>query len=80
MTSSESIFIFNLKFSIMNQPQSIEMEEAVLSACLIETTAMSIVSNKLRAEMFYDPKHQKVFEALQHMYAVGTAIDILTVT
>ena len=56
------------------------MEEAVLSACLIETTAMSMVSNKLRAEMFYDPKHQKVFEALQHMYAVGTAIDILTVT
>ena len=80
MTSSESIFIFNLKFSIMNQPQSIEMEEAVLSACLIETTAMSMVSNKLRAEMFYDPKHQKVFEALQHMYAAGTAIDILTVT
>ena len=30
--------------------------------------------------MFYDPKHQKVFEALQHMYAAGTAIDILTVT
>ena len=44
----------------MNQPQAIDMEQAVLSACLIETTAMPLVSTKLRPEMFYEQRHQKV--------------------
>ncbi len=64
----------------MNQPQAIEMEAAVIGGCLIETTAMPMVSSKLRPEMFYDSRHEKIFAAMQTMHGAGTQIDILTVT
>ena len=64
----------------MNQPQAIDMEQAVLSACLIETTAMPLVSTKIRPEMFYEQRHQKVYDAMLHMSTHGTGIDILTVS
>ena len=64
----------------MNQPQAIDMEQAVLSACLIETTAMPLVSTKIRPEMFYEQRHQKVYDAMLHMSTQGTGIDILTVS
>ena len=48
------------------------MEQAVLSACLIETTAMPLVSTKIRPEMFYEQRHQKVYDAMLHMSTQGT--------
>lgn len=59
--------------------QAPEIEEAVIGACLIEQTAMPLVADKLRPEMFYITRHEIIYAALLAMYQAGTKIDILTV-
>ena len=59
-------------------PQAIELEEAIIGACLIEQEAMPLVADKLRPEMFYDNRHQLIYAALLAMYQTGKKIDILT--
>ena len=60
-------------------PQDAELEEAVIGACLIESTAITLVADMLRPEMFYDARHEEIFSALQSMYREGKEIDIITV-
>lgn len=60
-------------------PHDAELEEVVLGACLLETAAMTLVADKLRAEMFYEQSHSEIFSALLAMYHTGKRIDIITV-
>lgn len=62
------------------QPQALELEEAVIGACLIERDAFGQVSDYLKPQAFYDTKHQKVFAAIQTLAAENQPVDILTVT
>lgn len=41
------------------QPQAVELEKVVLGALMIDTDAFSVVSEMLKPETFYDPRHQK---------------------
>lgn len=61
-------------------PFALDYETAVLGACLLETKAMPLAIKYLRAEMFYEDKHQAVFSALEGMFNEGRSIDIITVT
>lgn len=56
-----------------------EIEEAVIGACLIERTAMPMVADRLRPEMFYIPRHSIIYSTLLAMHHAGIQIDILTV-
>ena len=47
------------------QPQALDLEEAVIGACLIEQDAFGQVSDYLKPESFYDSKNQHVFRAIQ---------------
>ena len=62
------------------QPQALELEEAVIGACLIERDAFGLVSDYLKPQSFYDTKHQKIFAAIQSLAAENHPVDILTVT
>ena len=61
-------------------PQAIEFEETVLGALMIEQDAFSLVSDILKPESFYEIKHQKIYSAIQSLYAERKPIDIITVT
>lgn len=61
------------------QPQNIEMEQAVLGALLIEQDAFSRISEVLRPESFYDHRHQIIFEAIRSLNVQQRPVDILTV-
>jgi len=61
-------------------PQSVELEEAVLGACLLEKEAIQTVSLILQPESFYKEQNAKVFRACQYLYNKNEAVDILTVT
>jgi replicative DNA helicase len=61
-------------------PQAIELEEAILGACMLEQDAILEISNILRAEMFYKDSHQKIFQAVYDLSNNFKPIDILTVT
>ena len=61
-------------------PQAIEVEEAVLGACMIEREAIFKVAPILSEESFYNAEHQIIFKAVLELSDSGKKIDLLTVT
>lgn len=61
------------------QPQNIEMEQAVIGALMIEQDAYSQVGEILKPESFYDHRHQILFDAIRSLNAQQRPVDILTV-
>lgn len=61
-------------------PQAVDFEEAVLGALMLESDAFGRISETLLSgEYFYEPKNQKIFEAIRFLAVNNKAIDILTV-
>jgi replicative DNA helicase len=61
-------------------PQSIETEEAVLGAIIIEKDALTDVIDILRPESFYKEAHVRIYTAILSLFAESEPIDIITVT
>ena len=61
-------------------PQSVELENAVLGATLLEKTALSITMDLLFPEVFYKEAHSIIFDAAQQLFKENNPVDILTVT
>src|SRR5512142_2425614 len=45
-------------------PYDIEVEQALLGAILVDNRALETVSAQLKAEHFYEPLHQRLYEAM----------------
>lgn len=60
-------------------PQDKDVEEAVLGALMLEKDAYTTVCDILKPESFYEPKHQRIYEAIQSLGAAQQPIDMLTV-
>ncbi len=69
-----------LEISGKKQPQVPEIEEAVLGALMLEKDAYSVVSDILTPECFYEPRNQKIYDAIVSLGARQRPIDLLTVT
>lgn len=61
------------------QPQALDIEQVVLGALMIDSDAFSVVSEILRPETFYEPKHQHIYEAIQSLNMDERPVDIMTV-
>lgn len=62
-------------------PQSIELEEAVLAACLLERDTFEKVMEILYTpECFYLEKHIEIYKAMCELYNSGNVVDLITVT
>ena len=61
------------------QPQALELERVVLGALMIDKDAFSLVSESLRPDTFYEPKHQKIYRAIQSLSMNERPVDIMTV-
>ena len=61
------------------QPQATDIERIVLGALMIDKDAFSVVSEVLKPETFYEPKHQKIFKAIQTLNIEESPVDIMTV-
>ena len=61
------------------QPQNIDMEQAVLGAILIEQDAFGRISEVLQPESFYDHRHQIIYDAVRSLTVQQRPVDILTV-
>ncbi len=60
-------------------PQSIELEEAVLGAIMLEKNALTDVIEILRPDSFYKEAHQHIYKAIVELFNGAQPIDILTV-
>lgn len=61
-------------------PHSVEAEQSVLGAVMLSGEAAAIAVEKLRAEDFYRPAHQSIFEAVLALFDGDQAIDAITVS
>jgi len=59
-------------------PQNIEAEESLLSAILVDNTALLEVVEILAPEDFYRTAHQKIFAAISDLFNHGEPIDLVT--
>jgi replicative DNA helicase len=60
-------------------PQSIETEESLLSAILIDNKTLLDVIEILSPEDFYKPAHQKIFDAITDLFKKNEPADLVTV-
>lgn len=60
-------------------PQAVEIEESILGALMLETTAIEHVENILKPECFYNDSHAKIYEAITEMHSKQLPIDLMTV-
>jgi len=61
------------------QPQALELEEMVLGALMLEKDAYTLVCDLLVPDSFYEPRNQKIYQAISTLGANQRPIDMLTV-
>ena len=62
------------------QPQAMEIERAVLGALMIDKDAYTVVCEMLHPESFYEPRNQKVYQAIRDLELREQPVDVWTVT
>lgn len=61
-------------------PQSLEAEDAILSAILIDNSTLMDVLEVLAPDDFYKTAHQKIFAAITELFTRNEPIDLVTLT
>ena len=61
------------------QPQALDIERVVLGALMIDKDAFSVVSEIIRPESFYEPRNQKIYQAIQTLNMSEKPVDFMTV-
>jgi len=64
----------------LTPPHSVEAEQSVLGALLIDATAWDQVADVVSAADFYRPDHRLIFEALAELAAASHPGDVVTVS
>ncbi len=62
------------------QPQNVEAEASLLGAILIDSDAIVKVADKITADDFFDPRHQRIYAAVTQLYEKRKPIDVLTLS
>ncbi|KKU58415.1 MAG: replicative DNA helicase [Candidatus Amesbacteria bacterium GW2011_GWA2_47_11b] len=61
-------------------PHSVETEQSVLGALLLDRDAVVTVVEFLRPEHFYEEKHGQIFSVIMELYQEREPVDVVTVT
>jgi replicative DNA helicase len=61
-------------------PQSIEAEESIISAILLDNGTLLDVLEILTPEHFYRTAHQKIFAAIGELFSKAEPVDLVTLT
>lgn len=61
-------------------PNSIEAEQSVLGAMLLDKEAISIGAEILKDDDFYREVHNEIFQAIVNIYNAGEPVDLITLT
>ncbi|NVJ88217.1 MAG: replicative DNA helicase [Flavobacteriaceae bacterium] len=61
-------------------PQSLDLEEAVLGAMMIDKKGIDDVIDILHSDAFYDNKHKEIYAVIYELFQNSQPIDLLTVS
>ena len=59
-------------------PNNPEAEQAVIGSMLMDQEAISIASEQLTDEDFYNPRFKVLFQTIVDLYRSGSAVDVIT--
>lgn len=59
-------------------PYSLEAEQSVLGAVLLEPSSLLTVLDYLKPEYFYLPQHREIFSSMVRMFSMSESIDVVT--
>ena len=74
MKTGKDPYLYNLP------PQSLEAEESILSAILVDNDTLLEVLEILSPEDFYRSAHQKIFSAISELFSKNEPVDLVTLT
>jgi replicative DNA helicase len=60
-------------------PQALDIEDAVIGACLVEKGAIDRILHMVKPEMFYRPSNALIFDAMTQLFKSSSPVDMLTV-
>lgn len=66
------------KAAATQAPQNVDAEASLLGAILIDGDAIVKVADQMQPEDFFDPRHQRIYEAIVALYEKRSPIDALT--
>jgi len=66
-------------FHDIEMPYSLEAEQTILGAFLIEPDVLSVVMLQVKAECFYIDQHRALFSIMAQMFTSGAKADVITV-
>ncbi len=61
-------------------PQNTDAEASLLGALLIDADAVVKIADVVRADDFYEERHQRIYEAIVQLYEKHSPIDVLTLS
>jgi len=61
-------------------PHNPEAEASLLGAVLLDSDALVKIADLITIHDFFDPKHQRIYEAIQQLYEKRSPIDVLTLS
>jgi len=61
-------------------PQNLDAEASLLGAVLIDGDVIIKIADIISADDFFDPRHQRIFEAISGLYQDHSSIDVLTLS
>ncbi len=64
--------------SLKVPPHDQQAEKSVLGAILIDSSALNLVAEFVKANYFYYPQHQKIYDAMISLFEKQQPIDIIT--
>ncbi|MHB9146903.1 MAG: replicative DNA helicase [Candidatus Amoebophilus sp.] len=60
-------------------PQSIELEQSILGALLLEKDALTDIIDILKPSSFYEASHQQIYQAIIDLFNSSSPVDLRTV-
>ncbi len=66
-------------FEHINMPYSLDAEQTILGAILIDSDTLSVVLVYIKPECFYIEQHRTLFTIMMNMFQTGNHVDVITV-
>lgn len=68
--------IFESEFGKL--PYSVEAEQSVLGAVIIDPQSIEQIAGQIKPEYFYIPQHREIYKTLENMFQLSRSIDYVT--
>jgi len=64
----------------MSLPNAPEAEKAFLASCMVDSRILNEASDLIKPKMFFNPSHNRIFDAIMDLWKEGKDIDLITLT